>query len=185
MRLTGHILSIVGVLSVAGLAKGQVQYPNSQQLNFGATIGYYFPTDKVIRDAFGNKVVNVGFSPVKAQRPSSGSISPDVSVLSADQNGNKLFLGSLSFGYEYHFSNDQNVTLPYVRPFVGGSYFDYGITQAARRQSLKRIGYTYGIEAGLVIAQRIRVAGTYNVFSKEQAFNFNGFTVSATYAFKL
>jgi hypothetical protein len=120
------------------------------------------------------------------RRPSSGSLTPSLELLAANKNGNRLFIGTLTYGYERHLTAENSVTVPYVRVFAGGAYFDYGIDQIGGRKSAKRFGTTGGAEVGVVFANRLRLAAKYNVFSKQDGFDFNGFSLSATYSlFKL
>lgn len=170
-------------LAIAGSAHAQ---SDQQDLNFGGTVGYYMPTNSVIKSAFGKSVINYGIGPVGNRRPSSGSVTPSLEFISASKDGNKLFIGTFTYGYEMHLADDHSMTVPYIRGFGGLSYFDFGIDQIGGRESGKRFGYTGGAEAGLVIANRLRLSARYNFFSKVDGFDFNGLTLSATYAlFKL
>jgi hypothetical protein len=169
---------------VAGLSLATVlaSAQSQNQINFGGSVGLYLPSSALVRDAFGKSVLSIGVSPVSSSRPSSGSLTPSFQTLSADQNGNRLFIGTFTYGYEYHVGDDTGTVVPFARGFGGASYFDFGISEPSGRQSLKRVGFTYGAEIGAVIGKRLQVSARYNVYSKEDYFDFNGITLSATYA---
>jgi len=175
------------LIALATLALGTVaSFAHAQQntqLNYGVTVGEYLPSSKAIRDAFGSSVLSYGIGAVGTARPSTGSITPDFNIVNANSNGNKLFIGTYTMGYEYNLASNGSAFLPYGRGFAGLSYFDFGIDVPGRRESLKRLGYTYGAEVGVVVNKRIRLAARYNVYSKENMFDFNGLTFSLTYAF--
>lgn len=173
------LIAFAALATLAPAAHAQ----QTSNLNFGGSVGVYMPTNSRVKDAFGSSVFNIGIGPVGSNRPSSGSLTPSIDFLSASNDGNRLFIGTLTYGYERHLA--EGLTVPYVRVFGGGAYFDYGIDQPGGRESAKRIGGVAGAEIGLVFAQRLRVAARYNFYTK-QDFDFNGLTLTATYAlFKL
>ncbi len=178
IRTTLIATTALSFVAASAVCLAQDQPP----LNFGGSVGIYYPSSKLVKAAFGSSVINYGISPVSSTRPSAGSLTPSLDFTTANKNGNKLFIGTLTYGYEYHLGDDSGTTIPYARVFGGGSYFDYGIDQPGARLSAKRIGYTYGAEAGLVFAKRLRVSVRYNAYSKENIFDFNGITLSASYA---
>jgi len=169
----------MAALALAGTANAQY---SKDDLNFGGSVGFYLPTSSTIPDAFGSTVINYGIGPVGNKRPSSGSVTPSLELLSANKNGNKLFIGTFTYGYEKHLADDRSMTIPYIRVFGGLSYFDFGIDTTSGRESAKKVGYTTGAEVGLVLANRVRLAARYNFYTKENDFDFNGVSLSATYA---
>jgi len=175
------MIALVPMAALALAGSANAQY-DKQDLNFGGTIGYYMPTNSVIKDAFGKSVINYGIGPVGNKRPSSGSVTPSLEFISANKDGNKLFIGTFTYGYEKHLADDRSMTVPYIRGFGGLTYFDYGIDLIGGRKSGKKIGTTAGAEAGLVFAGRLRLSARYNFFSKVDGLDFNGLTLSATYA---
>lgn len=163
-------------LSVAFLAV-PAHAQNRGGLDLGVSAGIYMPSSKPIRDAFGNSVLNFGIGPVNGNRPGEGSLSPELSFLAAERNGNRLFLGTFTYGYELHFGVDDNAgALPYARVFGGATYFDYNIGGTSSR----RLGWTTGAEVGVVLQKRLRVAARYNTYSRQQGLNFDGVTLVAT-----
>lgn len=173
------------LIALAILATATVAAPALAQdgPNFGVQVGLYLPTNDRIRDAFGDSVFNFGIGPVNGRRPGQGSVTPELNILNANRNGNRLFIGTLTYGYEQHFGVSDNAsTLPYARIFAGGSYFDYGVGIGAARQSGRRFGLTGGAEIGVILNQRLRLSARYNTFSRQDGLNFDGITLSATFA---
>lgn len=171
------------VLACAALAVSAAQAQQTSGLSSGVTAGYYFPSYTLVKNAFGSSVFNYGIGGASTNRPSSGSITPDLLITTANANGNKLFIATYTEGYEYHLGKANANLAPYARGFGGLSYFDFGIDlDNGGRESIKRVGYTYGAEAGLVFMKRFRLSARYNIYSKEDAFSFNGYTVGLTWA---
>ena len=175
------LLAIATVGLAAGVSVAPAQSNGSMGL--GLSAGLYFPSSTRVRQAMGDDMLNYGFGGTGTNRPGNGSFTPDLSLLYGTSNGNKLFIGSFTYGYEYNLAKTNRPLVPYIRAFVGPSYFDFGITEDTGRNDLKRLGYTYGLEAGMVLSRHIRLAARYNVYSSEQSFSFNGFTVLLSYAF--
>lgn len=176
-------VTALALTSMGTFAQAQSDYG----INLGAQVGVYMPTNGAIRDAFGSSVLNFGLGPVgDPRRPGSGSVTPGLEFLTANKNGNRLFIGTFTYGYEKHFGDENAKTVPYARVFAGGAYFDYGITEISGRKSAKRFGATGGAEVGVVLASRLKLSAKYNLFSKQDGFDFNGLTLSATFSvFKL
>ena len=174
---------LLALATLALAAPACAQFGGAEdRFNLGARIGVYLPTDSAIRDAFGNSIVTYGIGSVGGRRPTPGKITPEVDFISASRNGNRLFIGSLTFGYEYHFSKQlEQTTIPYARVFGGAAYFDYGInTSANTRVSARKVGLNYGAEVGLLFVNRVRLAARYNAFTEQDGFNFNGVVLTAT-----
>lgn len=173
-------LSAFAALALAAPAHAQFN-DREEGVSLGGKIGVYMPSNGLIRDSFGNSVISYGLGSVARNRPTSGKLTPELDFVSASKNGNKLFVGSFTYGYEYHFSkDDQATTVPYARLFAGGAYFDYGVDTVGGRKSGKKIGINYGAELGLVFAGRVRLAARYNAFNKQDDLDFSGFNLSAT-----
>jgi hypothetical protein len=174
------IVALTALATVALAAPAHAQYNDDNRVGLGVRAGIFMPTDSFIRDSFGDSIFTFGIGGVNA-RPSAGSLTPEIDFITADKNGNRLFIGSLTYGYEFHFGDDrQATTVPYARVFGGAAYFDYGINTAGGRRSSQRVGLNYGAELGVVFNNRIRLAARYNGFSEQDGFNFNGFNLSAT-----
>ncbi|AIE83372.1 outer membrane beta-barrel protein [Fimbriimonas ginsengisoli] len=182
-----NVKPLIAVIALAAISAAHAQDQQSLGVNIGGQVGVYMPTSSAVRDAFGKSVLNLGLGPVGGtNRPSSGSLTPSLELLSANKNGNRLFIGTFTYGYEKHLAPDESTTVPYVRVFGGGAYFDYGITQVGVRNSAKKFSTTGGVEAGIVFANRLKLSAKYNVYPKQDGFDFSGFSLSATYSlFKL
>ena len=175
------LVALTALATVALAAPAQAQFDQEEKAGLGVKVGVYMPTDSLIRDAFGKSIINYGLGGVAPRRPTAGTLTPELDFISADKNGNRLFIGSFSYGYEHHFVNDDQArTVPYARVFGGVAYFDYGINTLNGRRSSKRVGANYGAEVGIVLSGRIRLAARYNAFTEQEGFNFNGFNLSAT-----
>lgn len=176
-------LFVLSAALMSTAANAQISgYAEQQGVQLGGSLGAYLPQDSFIKKAFGDTVTSVGFGPVGDNLHRSGSLTPDFDILSANKNGNRLFISSLTYGYEYHFSDDKSIIIPYARVFGGGAYFDYGVDTATGRKSSKRFGTTYGAEVGIQIAGRARVSAAYNQYTKQQGLDFRGYTISATWS---
>lgn len=173
---------IVALAALALAVPAQAQFNNrDESVSLGAKVGVYMPSDRFIRDSFGDSIISYGLGSVAPNRPTSGKLTPELDFISANKNGNKLFVGTFSYGYEYHFSkDDQATTVPYARLFGGAAYFDYGVDTLGGRKSAKRIGLNYGAELGVVFAGRVRLAARYNAFNEQDGLDFSGFNLSAT-----
>ena len=155
-----------------------------QTSSIGPVLGIFLPSSSEIRKDLGNGALQIGIGAANTARPREGSISPSFTAIIANGNGNKLFILPYTFGYEYHFGVDSGAAaLPYVRPFTGVAYYDYSITNTAGSHfGVKRLGGTAGLEAGLMIGSKIKLAATYSFFTPTSGFNFHGLSLSASYA---
>ncbi|MDR3691655.1 MAG: hypothetical protein P4L46_19910 [Fimbriimonas sp.] len=160
------------------------QQPTPPSASFGPSIGIFMPSSSEIRKDLGSGAFQIGFGATGVSRPSEGSITPSLSLIVAKGNSNSLYIVPYTFGYEYHFGVDNSSEfLPYIRPFAGVAYYDYSITDTAGSHfGVKRLGGTAGLEAGFQIGSKIRVSAKYNFFTPSSGFDFDGLSLSATYA---
>ena len=172
-------LTVLATLALAAPASAQFG-DDDEKPSVGVKAGIFMPSDKFIQDVFGKSILTYGLGSVAPHRPTAGTLTPELDFVSASKDGNKLFIGSFTYGYEYHFADDKSNTVPYARVFGGASYFDYGINTVNGRQASKRIGTNFGGEVGIVLGGRLRIAPRYNAYNKQDDFNFNGFNLSAT-----
>ncbi len=158
---------------------------SSSGISLGPSVGIYLPISSQIRRDLGTGAVQFGFGGAATGRPSEGSLTLSYSAIVASGNGNSLFILPITYGYEYHFGADTDAsTIPYLRPFAGVAYYDYSITDldSGEHFGTKRLGGTYGLEAGILIGHKIKLSASYNFFTSTDGFSFNGFSLAATYA---
>lgn len=178
-------LALLGLVAVASA--------QDKGVSVGPTVGGYFFTNKLLRDGFGYPVISYGFSPVPTGRPAEHKIQPDINIISASKNGNKLFLLPVTAAYELQLiqkSNgidrvygDKPSIIPFVRLLAGPAYYDYALTDSVGvRRSGKTVGITAGAVVGVAFSQRLTLSGGYNYFSKVDGLDFSGFSVNLTYS---
>lgn len=180
---------LIAVAALAIVVSSAYAQQTSQQ-GIGVGVGIFTPSSSEVRHDLGAQFLSFGLTGTSSGLPSQGAITPEYTLIFANGNGNKLFILPLTVGYQYNFGISRNTYSsgiqfrPYLRPFVGVAYYDYSITDFAtgEHSSTKQLGDTYGIEGGLLISSRIRLAATYNYFSQTSGFSFNGLTLSATYS---
>jgi hypothetical protein len=158
---------------------------SAQSFNTGFSAGIYLPTNGTIRDAFGSQIMRFGFANVGSQRTGNFKIGTELDIISANRNGNRLFIVPFTLGAEQQLSGDQNATArSYIKPFAGLAYMDYGVTVGATRNESKVLRFTYGAEFGVVVSDHLRLAARYNVFPKTGGFDFSGLNLSATFSIR-
>lgn len=173
-----RLLIVSAALGVTAAAHAQYSDPKTY---LGGSVGIYMPTNSMIRDRLGNSTVtfglgNVGDLPNEAKR-----IASDFDFITASKDGNRLFVGSLTFGYTRRLGSSlYKTTVPYVKLFAGPSYFDYAVDTTGGRLSGKKIGLNYGAEAGLLFVNRVKLSARYMGLSEQKGLDFSGFILSAT-----
>lgn len=181
-------LSALGVLAVSAAAGAQTSALHD--LDLGLSGGVYLPAQKKMQDIFGNAIYKFGLDLGSKPTVRNYRWVPSVGVVSADRDGNKLFVGQLLASYEFQLgkpSASQPVIQPFGRVSAGLAYADYSITDStATHYGAKHILPTGQAMAGLIIGERFRLTASYNIFSSIDTFSFNGFAISLTYSlFKL
>ncbi|CAN5396206.1 hypothetical protein BH11ARM2_BH11ARM2_10720 [soil metagenome] len=176
----------LALLGLAAFASAQ-----SNGVSVGPTVGGYFFTDRVVRDAFSYPVLSYGFSPVPTGRPAPNKVQPDFNIVSASKNGNKLFLLPVTASYElqlikkspYGVYDREAAFVPFLRLLAGPAYYDYALTDSnGVRRSGKQVGLTAGAVLGVSINKRLTLSGSYNFFSKVDQLDFSGFSLNLTYS---
>lgn len=177
------IAALVALGCAATASYGQ----NINQIELGATAGWYIPTGGILRDAFGAQIFTIGLTPVATSRPSSGSLTPSFNIIGADKNGSKFLLIPVTLGYEYHFTGDDNntsSTIPYARLEGGAAYYNYDIqTGPGTSASASRFGWVADAELGLMLNKTIHVSAKYYIFQQQSGIDFNGFQLGVTFGF--
>lgn len=195
------ILSLT-TLSIAQQTSGQAStHPaqpkadSSQGRWLGVDVGAYYPTNAAIRGVYGTGI-KLGVSPVTHIRSDNWHLDGDLSLISDNHNGNKLFILPVNAAYERSFGPDGADSQPFVRFSAGVVYNDHtfdidsalvpGIARPAisttRHFSSKTVGADGAVEVGTVLSRKLRLSARYNLFSKSDGFDFSGFTFSVQYA---
>ncbi len=172
---------IAPLLVVAAIATPMAQ---AQQygINLGGSIGVYIPTNKVIRDSFGSQILSFGIGPVGSTSAQSGKLTSDISLLTANKNGNRLLIIPYTLGYEMTLGDAGAMAVPYVRGGIGLAYYDYDVTIGESNVHGRKFSSVGVAEAGVIIGKRLRLSGKYDFFSKQSGLDFNGWQLAATFA---
>lgn len=141
----------------------------------------YFPNSGEIRSIFGKQIASFGISFGDRATPGHNKITTDFGLITANKNGQRFLLIPFTVGYESVLGDDRQSTLPYYRVGVGVSYYDYSLNRLGSNFTTHRLAPAGVAEIGIVIDKRLRVSAKYNVFSKSNAFDFNGFSLGATF----
>ncbi len=164
-----------------------MQWRNQDQGLFGVSVGWYFPTNGLIRDRFGNKVFDVGFSaPFQGVQNQGGQqSSTSFGIISAEKSGDRMMIIPATFGIMKMTGGRGEGTKPYVAARAGVAYFDYRVTDpdTASRRSGRKFNFTANVEGGLILNQNLRLAAKYNWFPKVDGFDFSGIEVKLSYQF--
>jgi len=169
---------------MASSALGQVETPRG----IGLEIGAYFPTSRVVRDAFGDPILDFGIGGAGTVRPIPGRVRFSPNLVTARKDGNVLFLVGLNAVVDYPlggndpYSDSDDAFRPYIRAFGGPAYMDYALdVSATERKARKTIGLNAGIELGAQISERWNVHARYNYFSEQDGLDFSGFSAGVSY----
>jgi hypothetical protein len=176
MKVNSRSLILVTALAVAGAAQAQDPF------DLGASVGVFMPSSRTIRDAFGSQVLRFGFGGVGRQSTGNFKLGTELDIISANKNGNRLFILPFTFAAEQQLAMAGAVR-PYVKPFAGLAYIDYGISTPSGRRDSKIVRVTYGAEVGVVLSEKLRLSARYNVF-QNSGFDFSGLTLSATFSIR-
>lgn len=202
-----QVIPSLALLSLATLSVAQqtndqtTTHPAEPKANsnsgrwLGIDVGAYYPTNSTIRGVYGTGI-KVGISPVTHIRSDNWHLDGDVSLITDNHNGNKLFILPVNVAYERAFGPDDSDSQPFVRLSVGAVYNDHtfdvdsslvpGIARPAisttSHFSSKTVGADAAIEVGTVLSRKLRLSARYNLFSKSDGFDFSGFTFSVQYA---
>jgi hypothetical protein len=172
----------LSALAIACAASALAQ--NNSENYLGVEAGAYFPTDGKIRDAFGTSIFKVGFNYGNAGRQADKwRLTANFNFISAAKDGNRFFLLPVTAAMGRMFGQPGDSSRPYVRVGAGVAYMDYAIDVSDTvRRSGRKILPTAGVEAGVVVGDRLRFAASYNWFSKTDGFDFSGFQLTASYS---
>jgi hypothetical protein len=184
MRTKLILLSGLAVMATGAFA---------QTASVAGTVGIYFPSSSTIRNLIGSQFLTYGITPWSGNS-NNGGLTPEIDFITGSGNGNTFLLVPVVYAYEKDFTSHYSTGVhtgtsfvPYLRISAGVAYFDYNITDSVGSDySLQRLGGTAGLEAGLKITNSAKVFVKYNLFTKEQQFDFSGIQIGLTLSlFKL
>jgi hypothetical protein len=164
-------------LLLSALAISSVAF--AQQPNVGVRVGVYFPTSEAVRNGLGDTWLSYGFNFGSVQTRDGQMMGGDTFFVSREARGNRLFMGTLSYGVtvplgEYNrFSSFR----PYVAVRGGITYADF------------RIGTTNGsnftfnanAEVGVTLSDNFQIALRYDMNSRTRGFDLSGASITARY----
>lgn len=188
------VLLCCGLLSVLGAYAGAADTQDERAKRWwGVDVGVFHPTSSEIRDAFDENMFRIGFRPFEGRISDKWKFIVDVTVISANQHGNKLFALPISGGFTRSFGDAEGNTVPFVQVGVGPAYYDYSITRPGgeitkagvsgdKRFSTKRVGANANVELGVVLNKRFAIVGRYDYFTKADDFDFSGASLTLSYA---
>lgn len=189
------VLLSCGLLSVLGAYAGATDTQDERAKRWwGVDVGVFHPTSSEIRDAFDENMFRIGFRPFTSHISDKWKFIVDVTVISANLHGNKLFALPITGGFTRSFADEEENTVPFVQVGVGPAYYDYSITRPGaedvrptgtagdRRFSTKRVGGNANIELGVVLNKRFAIVGRYDYFTKTDDFDFSGASLTISYA---
>lgn len=167
-------MALICVAPVPALAQDSVA--------IGGSVGVYVPTDSATRDALGSSWFSWGIGPVQISSANGRRVSSDLGFLIRKNGGNKLFMLRPTMGFSQSFGDPTKTSaVPYVALRTGPAYADYSITRFGVYSSDKKIGWNGNVELGVVFNQVFAISARYDVMSKFNDYNFNGWTLSARF----
>ena len=173
MKLLRGTSLTVFALSLMASAHAQDRY-------LGPDVGVFFPNDTTLRNALGDNWISFGVSSMRDGVQQSRAMGTNWNIITQSKNGNKVFMGSYSYGIVMPLGLSE--TRPYVAARGGLSYIDYALGPVNNRISGKQIGYNINLEAGLRFGDRVTLAARYDFFSKHDGLSFDGLSLSLSYA---
>lgn len=151
--------------------------------NLGVQGGLFIPTDGEIRDAFGSSLLSFGLGATSRQEFKQRSLRWDWNVISADKNGNRVFILTPSVGFVFPLGDATGVTRPYWAVRGGVAYMDYSVDTGDERVSGSGIVFNGNAELGVSVSDRLNLSLRYDLFGERDGLNFNGLSLNLTYGF--
>jgi hypothetical protein len=173
------LLSLVLLCCVSVPAFCQVSN-SSPNIGLGVVVGDFLPSSTTISHAFGSNILTYGLSPVAFGRPNTSGLTPNISVIAADQNGSNFLIVPLTMGYEYHFGDSSSSTVPYARIDGGLAYFSFSVNTPGGTVTGNDLGEVADAELGVEFAKSLRLSAKYSIFSEEHGLSFNGLQIGLT-----
>ena len=171
MRLA--TLAVISLLSVSAFA----------QNNVGFKVGGYFPTDSTVKNALGDTWLSYGLSFGAVEQADGRRMGEDIEFVSRESSGNRLFMGTLSYGLLQPFGNGwargqrASGTAPYFAVRGGLTYADYRIGAVDASPVLLNAN----AELGMTFGKNLNLSLRYDLMTETRGFNFSGATIGLKY----
>lgn len=160
-----------------------VALPASAQdvpLGFGIQGGIFAPTDKTLKDIFGDGWFNWGITPGVIKTANTGiKIDYDFALTTKSRGGNKVAILRPTVGATVAFGVGNIV--PYGAARTGLAYVDYAMDRPGGRLSGKRVVPSTNIEFGIVFGGRLGLSARYDWVQAIDGIGYSGFSIQATY----
>lgn len=177
-----HMMALVALVGV--YAPAMAQNPGGGGTYVGIEAGAYFPTDAVIKSAFGSTLPRIGINFINNRRPEKFKPQINFGIIGANRNGNRFLAVPVTLGIGQQMGNPSSSTQPYWRVGAGAAYLDYSIDPSGTgvgRITNQRVAFTGIAEVGVLLSDRVRLSAAYNYFSKADDFNFTGYEIKVSF----
>lgn len=149
----------------------------------GFKFGVFFPNDSLVRNALGKEWTSFGLQFGRVQQGKRVTAF-DADVISRSANGNRLFLGTLTYGIVFPLGEADpmigarnNRVRPYAAVRAGGTYADYRIGTFDDSKLL----FNANAELGVTIGNNLNLAFRYDLINKTDGLNFSGSSITLRY----
>lgn len=143
--------------------------------NVGFKIGVFLPTNSAVKTALGDSWLSYGINFGTIQDASGRSMGADTSFLSREANGNRIFMGTLSYGVLMPLGGMKygSAAQPYLAVRAGATYADYRIGAISENGIL----FNGNVEVGINVGSNMNLSARYDLVGKTNGFDFSGATL--------
>lgn len=151
----------------------------AQQPNIGVRVGVFFPTSSTVKNALGDTWLSYGFNFGTIENVDGRKMGGDTFFVTREARGNRLFLGTLSYGVTVPLGAYNRTTQ--FRPFFavrgGISYADYRIGAVGG----SNIIFNANAELGVNLTENFQVSIRYDMNTRTRGFDLSGGSLTARY----
>jgi hypothetical protein len=140
-------------------------------------VGWFFPTDSLIRDRFSDSILRIGLSPVVNKNEDKWRITYEIGFAGASNDGNRFTVIPLTVGVMRSFGNPEQDFRPYVRVAAGIAYVNFDIDD----EDGTGFSPTATAEVGFLHGERFKTSLRYSFVQERDGFDFSGTTLSVSY----
>lgn len=173
-----HLLvaTLIAVSCAAVSPSANAQESRGLFSNVGVDVETYLPFSGKTKDTFGSRFTGVGLGFGSIRPKVGGGISPDISIMSTKQNGDRALLALAGLQYRRPFSDKTGVRLvPY---FGAGANLLYGRLRVdGDRES--DFGAGASVFLGASISRHAFVEARVRLLSEVASYDFSGLSLSA------